>query len=363
MKVDPNLDVQTPASLNQPAPARIESGPATQISPPVADDLSALFTQEVELNTRALGQRQLGLRTPPAEQLTQLYEQLGHPAQAKMATIARNVRVQLLLGAGVGKMMDITGNDPARAYVVLKHVALQSDAEGRTAEATLARSSLADLEAHYKPQIQAGLNTALALQAGSDDPHLRQAVRSMYYTSVVTTQSLATLMQSLLGLFGEGDFASGLKLIRRALADDIAAQTSSVDRGQLRTLLLGLNDCGRLSGVLSRCKELIGQSLLLYPELHLDPVGLLQRLLGYAASGLTPHEVKHLARDLGGDEQAHQLSSLGAFFPELKALPLAWWSDARRREEALNSYKQVLFEYATQERGSRHTHTWPGIKA
>ncbi|USW95362.1 hypothetical protein NHF39_00800 [Pseudomonas proteolytica] len=141
MKVDPNLDVQNPAHLNQPAPARIENGPPSQINAPVADDLSALFSQEVELNTKALGKRQLGLRAPAAEQLTQLYEQLGHPAQAKMATIARNVRVQLLLGAGVGKMMGISGNDPARAYVVLKHVALQADAEGRTAEATLARTS------------------------------------------------------------------------------------------------------------------------------------------------------------------------------------------------------------------------------
>lgn len=363
MKVDPNLDVQNSAHLNQPAPARIESGLSSPISAPVADDLSVLFSQEVELNARALGQRQLGLRIPAVEQLTQLYEQLGHPAQAKMATIARNVRVQLLIGGGVGKMMDITGNDPARAYVVLKHVALQADAEGRTAEASLARTSLAGLEADYKPQIQAGLNTALALQAGTDDPQLRQAVRSMYYTSVVTSQSLATLMQSLLGLFGEGDFASGLKLIRRALADDVAAQTSSVDRGQLRTLLLGLNDCSRLSGVLARCKALIGQSLLLYPELQLDPVGLLQRLLGYAAGGLSSQEIKHLARDLGGSQLAHQLSGLSAFFPELKALPLAWWCDARRREEALNSYKHVLLEYAAQERGSRHTHTWPGLKA
>ncbi len=363
MKVDPNLDVQSLPNLSQPAPVRLDIGQPSPVSAPVADELSALFTQEVELNGTALGMRQLGLRTPPAEQLTQLYEQLGHPAQAKMATIARNVRVQLLLGASLGKVMDLIGNDPARAYVVLKHVAVQAQAQGRGSEAALALTSLADLEAQYKPQIQAGLNTALALQAGSDDPQMRQAVRSLYYTSVVMTQSLATIMQSLLGLFGGGDFESGLKLIRRALADDIAAQTSSVDRGQLRTLLLGLNDCSRLSGVLSRCKELILQLALVHPELHLEPVALLQRLLGYAASGLAPQEIKRMAQDLGGAELAKQLSSLSAFYPELKALPLAWWCDARRREDALSSYKQVLLEYATLERGSRHTHTWPGIKA
>ncbi|NNA69565.1 type III secretion system gatekeeper subunit SctW [Pseudomonas gessardii] len=363
MKVDPNLDVQNHPPLSQSAPVRIEGGQPPQVNTPAVDDLSTLFAQEVEFHGKALGQRQLGLRPMPAEQLTQLYEQLGHPAQAKMATVARNIRTQLLLGASVGKVMDISGNDPARAYVVLKHVALQADTEGRTTEANLARRSLADLEADYKPQIQAGLNTAMALQAGSDDPQMRQAVRSMYYTSVVETQSLANLMSSLLGLYGEDRFESGLRLIRGALAADAGAENSSVDRSKLRSLLRSLEDCNRLSGVLASCKTLIGQALLLHPELHLDPVGLLQRMLGYAASGLTPHEIRHLARDLGGNDQAHQLSFLSTFFPEIKALPMAWWCDARRREEAVNSYKQVLYEYAMQERGARHTHTWPELKA
>ncbi|AIG04838.1 type III secretion regulator RspJ [Pseudomonas fluorescens] len=363
MKIDPNLDVHSSQNLGQPAPSRIDGGQPPQINVPVADDLSALFAQEVELNGKSLGRRQLGLRTPPGEQLAQLYEQLGHPAEAKMATIARNVRVQLLLGAGVGKLMDITGNDPARAYVVLKYVVGQADTEGRTSEATLARSSLADLEALYKPQIQAGLNTAMSLQAGSDDPQLRQAVRRMYYDSVVMTPSLATLMQLLLGLFGDKEFESGLKLMRRALADDIAAQSSSVDRGQLRALMLGLNDSSRLSSVLAGCKDLIGQLVLLYPGLHHDPVTLLQRLLGYAASGIALQEIRLLARDLGGEDLAHQLSALSAALPQIKILPMAWWCDARRREEALSSFKQVLYEYATLERGSRDVRTWPGIKA
>ena len=111
MKVDPNLDVQNHPQLNQPASTRFESGPSSQIHAPIADDFSEMFSQEVARNATSLSERQLGLRTPPAEQLVQLYEQLGHPAQAKMATIARNVRGQLLLRAGVGKIMQITGND------------------------------------------------------------------------------------------------------------------------------------------------------------------------------------------------------------------------------------------------------------
>ncbi|PAM34968.1 SepL/TyeA/HrpJ family type III secretion system gatekeeper, partial [Acinetobacter baumannii] len=95
-----------------------------------------------------------------------------------------------------------------------------------------------------------GLNIAMALQAASDDPQERQAVRALYYASVVVRQSLASMMQSLLGVYGGEQFATGLKVMRRALADDIAACTSSVPTAQLRTLLQGLQSCGQLSGVL-----------------------------------------------------------------------------------------------------------------
>lgn len=354
MKVDPHIDVQKPQSLDQPAPARVDHRPpSTASAAPIGDDLGSLFNQEVELNSRALGRRQIGLRVMPVEQLAQLYEQLGHPAQATLATVARNVRVQLLVNSSVEKFLEITGNDPARAYVVLQQVAAQADAEVRSNEAKLAREALVKLEMRFKPQIQAGLNTALALQASSDDPQLRQAVRGVYYASVVTRQSLATMLQALLGLFGGDEFGLGLKLMRRALADDIAALTPSIASAKLLTLLVGLRGCDQLGGILCNCRDLIERLALTYPAVTRDAVALLQRLLAYSNTGIAAAEIQRLANELGGADVLNQVISLNSVYPVLKSLPLAVWRDTRGREECLNSFLLVMDEYARTERGAR----------
>lgn len=364
MKVDLPIDVQKPQSLDQSALARVDSRPHSQASAtPLGDDLGSLFSQEVELNSRALGRRQVGLRITPVEQLAQLYEQLGHPAQATLATIARSVRVQLLVNPSIDKFLEITGNDPARAYVVLQQVAAKADTEVRGNEAKLAREALVKLELRFKPQIQAGLNTALALQASSDDPELRHAVRGVYYASVVTRQSLATMLQALLGLFGGEGLGRGLKLMRRALADDIAALTPSITSAKLLTLLVGLRGCDQLGGILSNCRSLLERLALTYPEAPRDAVALLQRLLGYSNTGIAAAEIQRLASELGGADALNQLISLNSVYPVLKSLPLAVWRDNKGRDELLNSFLLVMDEYARTERGTRQGIALQGLDA
>ena len=338
MKVESLPDVQKLQGLDQSAPAS-DTRPQTPAVSSDVDALANLFSQEVVSNSKALSQRSMGVRVTPMEQLSQLYDQLGHPAQATLASVSRRVRLQLLQQPSVGKLLELTGNDPARTYVVLQQITAQAEAEVRKTEAALARDALARLEMRYKREIQAGLNIAMALQAASDDPQERQAVRALYYASVVVRQSLASMMQSLLGVYGGEQFATGLKVMRRALADDIAACTSSVPTAQLRTLLQGLQSCGQLSGVLCNC-----QSLILRLKVEHDAVVLLQRLLGYAANGIAASEVQRLGEALVGEASSGKLASLNALYPMLKGLPSVLWRDSRGRQEGLHNFLLVMDE-------------------
>lgn len=338
MKVESIPDVQALQSLDRPA--AVSTAPAqASVAAPAADDLANLFSQEVAFNSKALNQRALGARVTPVEQLSQLYDQLGHPAQANLAAISRRVRLQLLQQPGIDKLLELTGNDPARTYVVLRQVTAQAEAEVRKTEAALARDALAKLELRYQREIQAGLNIAMALHVATDDPQERQAMRALYYATVVVRQSLATMMQSLLGIYGGEQFAAGLNVMRRALADDIAAQASSIPSAKLRTLLLGLQSCGQLGGTLSHCVQLI-QRL----KVEHDAVVLLQRLLGYASGGIAPAEVQRLAGDLAGGSSTGQLTTLNGIYPMLKSLPLPLWRDSRGRQEGLHNVLVVMDE-------------------
>ena len=329
-----------------PTPPRLELNTISPVAKPEPgkgiDDLFLQFSQEVEPNSRTLDKRKIGVRVPPVQAFSQLYEQLGHPAQESFSAIARRVRLQLLMQPSVDKLLESTGGDPARTFVVLKSVLEQADAEARKSEAALARDAIAKLEIRFKGQIQAGLNIAVALQKAGGDPEERQALRALYYASVVTRQSLASMMQALLGVYGDDRFAHGLNVMSSALTADIAAHVSSLPTAMLRTLLVGLRSCGALSGVLCSCRDLT-QNLAI--ELH--AVNLLQRLLGYASTGIASNEVMRLADDMGGNTST--LVSLNMLYPLFQSLPLALWPDSRSRQEALHNFLLVMDELARQE--------------
>jgi len=326
MKVESNHDVQTLRPLDQavishtpvPAPAK------------GTDELAHLFAQEVAFNSRALSERTMGMRVLPTQQLSQLYDQLGHPAQESLASVSRRIRQQLQHEPTVEKLLELTGGDPARAFVVLKHVEAKADSEARQPEARLARDAIAKLETRFKGVIQAGLNIALALQLAAADPQERQGLRTLYYDTVVNRPSLGAMMKALLEEYGVERFHIGLNVMRKALADDIAAKVSSTPTHQLRNLLLGLQSCGQLSAVLAECEGVMKRLAIEH-----DPVGLLQRLLAYAGSGIESEEMLRLAKDLGGASFLRQLAVLKELYPVFQRMPLAWWSESDLRTQAL----------------------------
>ncbi|WP_411381266.1 type III secretion system gatekeeper subunit SctW [Pseudomonas sp. MPB26] len=335
MKVESSPDVQKVTPSDQPAFIQT-SKPA-----PVhgADELAHLFNLEVANNSQPLSQRKVSVRVPPIEQMAELYRQLGHPAKRTLAMMSLLTRETLRQRADVNELLALSEGDPARAFVVLKYVAAQADAEARPSEAALARDAIARLEVRHKGEIQAGLNIAVVLQAASVDPQERQALRTLYYASVVTRQSLATMMQALLGVYGGERFADGLKVMRKALADDIASKVSSMPTPLLRSLLLGLQSCGQLSGVLTGCHALI-QRL----GIQHDAVSLLQRMLSFAGAGITAAEILRIGDELAGGPDARKLVSLNALYPLVQQLPLAIWLDGRVREETLRSFLGVMGE-------------------
>lgn len=342
MKVESSNDVQRVQRLDQPVVNTVAVPSPTK----GVDHLGHLFSEEVAVNTQRLSERKMGVRVPATEQLVQLYDQLGHPAQATLASMSRRIRLQLLQKPSLEKLLDLTGGDPARAFVVLKHVVAQADNEVRPSEATLARDAIARLEVRFKGEIQAGLNIAVALQAACVDPNERQALRALYYTSVVTRQSLATMMQTLLGVYGGEGFSAGLGVMRKALADDIAAMVSSMPTPLLRTLLLGLQSCGQLSAVLTGCRSLV-QRL----NIEQDAVTLLQRMLAYAGNGITVEELLQLGDELGGGATDRQVISLNALYPLLQQLPMALWPDSRARQDTLLALLAVIGELDRSMRG------------
>lgn len=326
-----------------------------------AEEVGMLFSQRVESSSKALSQRNLRATDAQTQvqkvegirQLNDLYEQLGHPGQLGLTQMARQIRLELLLNPSVERLLDLTGGDPARTHVVLQFVTAQAQAEVRKDDAERSSRFQQQVRERYAPQIQAGTNIALALMTAGGDPALRQALRALYYNSVVMRQSLTTLMQALLGLLDEEGLSSGLSMMSRALADDIAAHRPSVPTHKLRTLLIGLQSCSQLGSILHSCRLFIQQLPAREIQLEQTAVSLLQRLLTYANAGIDLDDTQLLGQEFGGDNLSSQLAALNRVYALIQRLPLAVWSDQKSRQETLQLFLSLMGK-RTQDEGIVH---------
>lgn len=348
-----NEAVQALSSMLSSRAVQIQTPQSSQQS--AAEEVGMLFSQKVESSSKELSQRKLRTldtqvqRIQGIEQLNELYEQLGHPGQLSLGQLARQVRQELLSKPDVEGLLTLTGGDPARTHVVLQHVTDQAQAQGRETEAALARDFQEQVQARYHPQIQAGVNIALALKTADGDAALRQAVRVLYYASVVVKQSLVSITQALLGLFGEEEISVGLSMMRRALADDLAAYRPSVPTIKLRALLLGLQGCSQLGSALGNCRLFLERLPSRERQAELSAVALLQRLLGYASTDIDAEEVRSLSRELGGARLSSQLVSLNQLYPLIQHLPLVLWSDPEKRQTTLQLFLSLMGEHTQAE--------------
>lgn len=200
MKIESHQDVS-------PAQRQVQSAVVPVSAPARADELAHYFDPGVVGPNHA--QHATSIHVPPVEQLAQLYELLGHPAQESMATVSRRFKHQLQHNPSVDKLLALAEGDSARAYVVLKHLETLANNDARPSEAANARDAVAMLSVAYKGEIQAGLKVATALLEAGGEPQEREALRALYYASVATRQSLSTMMQALLGVYGGIRFPPG----------------------------------------------------------------------------------------------------------------------------------------------------------
>ncbi|MFL7961134.1 type III secretion system gatekeeper subunit SctW [Pseudomonas kielensis] len=375
MKVEPPTNMRIAVNLAEAASAVVGLGKPEPMSQVVQsnsmEEVGMTFSHHVERNTKALNQRRIRnarsevgqARVETRAQLEEWYDQLGHPGKQSLAAMAAQAGVLLYGEPVLEDVLQSTGGDPARTDLILREALRDAEVQGRLVEAKRVRDYLQRLRERYGAEIQAGMNIAEALRASGGDPELRQAVRRLYYDTVVLKQSLPTMMQALLGLFGETAFVSGLDMMRRALADDIAAQTPSRPTAKLRTLLIGLSTSTQLSSVLQSCRQLLEQLAGRCPAGQLTAVLLLQRMLGIATGGLSSAEVRRLGRELGGDQERDQLVSLNGLYAMLKHLPLVLWRDGKSRQTALKNLLVLLDERSRGETRGQTAPALPGARS
>lgn len=346
------------------APAAATAAVARTPSSPLEDsmeEVSMTFAEHVERKSKALNQRKVvaqpGTRAMQhierIEKLDELLKLLEHPQHAQLEM--QNQKMQTLLQNNRSPQLDdllqAAGNDPARCDVLLRHTLLQAQRAQNTDLATSATQSLQLLHQEKGAEVSAGLNTASAIASFSTDPTQKQAMRQLYYQTVVHLQSGNAMLEALLNSFGSVHFNQGLRTLQRALSDDIASRSSSIPRRALQKILASLQDAGNISQTLTASKILLKRLAGKLPDVSFSPLELTRRLLNLSGNGTYLRDLQNLARDVAGQHPQHQVLFLSGLVPLVYHLPMGLWRDdkSKNRQMALNLLRTVISDYAAHE--------------
>ncbi|EOS94897.1 type III secretion system gatekeeper subunit SctW [Erwinia tracheiphila] len=354
-------DALPPVSV---APAAATGTSSRMPASPLEDsmeEVSMTFAEHVERKSKALNQRKIAAQRgnramqhiERIEKLDELLKLLEHPQHAQLET--QNQKMQTLLqkngSPDLDELLNAAGNDPARCDVLLRHTLLQAQRTQNTELASNATKSLQLLHQEKGAEVNAGLNTASAIASFSTDPTQKQAMRQLYYQTIVHLQSGNAMLEALLSSFGSVHFNQGLRTLQRALADDIAAHSSSIPRRALQKILTSLQDAGNISQTLTASKILLKRLAGKLPDVSFSPLELTRRLLNLSGNGAYLRDLQNLAHDVAGQHPRHQVLFLSGLVPLVYHLPMGLWRDdkSKNRQMALNLLRTVISDYTAHE--------------
>lgn len=353
-------DVLPPVSI-APSSAGASSRMPTSPLEDSMEEVSMTFAEHVERKSKALNQRKVVAQPcsramqhiERIEKLDELMKLLEHPQHAQLETL--NQKMQTLLQRSpsphLDELLEAAGHDPVRCDVVLRHTLVQAQRAQNTELASSAVQSLEMLHKEKGAEVSAGLNTASAIASFSTDPTQKQAMRQLYYQTIVHLQSGNAMLDALLNSFGSVHFNQGLRTLQRALSDDLAARSSSIPRRALQKILASLQDAGNISQTLTASNILLKRLSGKLPDIKFSPIELTRRLLNLSGNGAYLRDLQNLVCDVAGQHPHHQLLFLNGLVPLVYHLPLGLWRDdkSKNRQMALNLLRTMISEYAADE--------------
>lgn len=331
----------------------------------VASNFRSVFIEKSEIQRKReeqgiLSRNQLRGRIAQSkiERLTELYallENRNAPTQQKYEDAIDG----LLVGekaSGAEELVEATGDDPVLTDTLLQIALSKAQRLGQTDKIAIITAALAALNEKFGAQISAGHNTAPAIATFSTHPERKMAMRQLYYSVVIGQQSADVIFDTLLEKFGYEQFESAIHTLQRALADDIAAFSSSTSRTALRTILSGLDDTRAITNTLAKVRDFLDSLKSRFPQVTTGADTLTRALLNMCRKGFQSHEVARLAPEVVGQQPLHQ----SFFYNQLLTLVLSlpnklWGADASNRSKAITMLRTLNGDYASWEKRFAHS--------
>ncbi len=239
---------------------------------------------------------------------------------------------------------------PAGNFIILKealNLAILRDDEKSKKRI---EDEIAKLEEKQRPKIDAGLNTAEVLHGAFENSSDRQAMRAVYYQSILGSASVSGLMQSLLNTFGGKNFSKNINTLTKAVMQDIRSARPSAPPELLETKLRDLNRVNYARSMVNDCKQFLANY---YKQQNIEEqssVSLTKELLKLISGTILGKDLDTIANHYAGKDPDQKLIFLNSLFPFMKSFPEILWENQKNRMTGL----QTMLVYLENEANKLH---------
>lgn len=305
-----------------------------------AEELTFQFSESMErkmksLSTRSFQPAESTKRAETIEKLRALYELLDNEFNQQNLKLQAKQIYQYAANGQEIKLSD--ANIPAASYILLKEAHNFAFSNNNTDARLAIEKKLEELDKKDGRKINAGLNTAEQLHSAYKDSSKRDAMRHIYYQSILGSSSLSGLMHALLDTFGERDLSSSINVLTKAVLEDMNALRPSSSREHLSLKLKDLNGMNCARSLINDCKAFIGNIKNKKNVPEGDAIVLTKSILTMTSGSIFSNDLHRLANEFVGSDPEQKLVFLNSFFPFVKSLPQALWNNAKSRMTGLDT--------------------------
>lgn len=305
------------------------------------EEMTFMLSAEMEKKMKAINSRNFAGQTTTArrvesiEKLRKMYELLDSEHDQRSLQFRAKKIVEF-----ASEERDFPFSDdsiPAGNYIVLNEAAELAKSQGNEAALHHIEKQIDTLQTQDGAKVDAGLNTAEVLHGAFESNNEREAMRAIYYQSILGAASVSTLMTSLLNSFGDRDFSKSIQTLTKAVMQDIRSARPSTAPEQLEAKLKDLNSVNYCRSIVNDSKQFLQNFLKKKDVSDQQSVALTREILTFTRGSIFANDLDTFAVRYAGSDADHKIVFLNAIFPFIKSLPEVLWENQKNRMTGLQT--------------------------
>ena len=235
--------------------------------------------------------------------------------------------------------------DPAHQYAALTALVEGLKARGAQGERIrIAEGALQQLMKDHGPEVRAALNiSAAATEAAGEGLGTVGDLRGTYKDAVLDYQGLSQAFSALEDKYGADGLPAALKFLVSALAADMGASGSSIDKPKLQAVIDDMYRLELLGGLIERCDGLLKRVRGDTVDVAPGGAALLKELLDLMQNKwLRPEQVSPIPGRMGVQAMDREIAFLREFKELARLVPLKAYADLQQRDGLVDAVQFAM---------------------